>query len=254
MSLINEALKKAQRARTAGSPDDQPPLPGGGHVAKRGQARSANSIVLLGSGAVVLVVISVALTVYLINRPASPSQGTALSPKATPAPAVVEPAPVIVTPVIPAPPPVITAAPPPAASTTVSLPVAPPVAASTVPPVAVPHPPPAATTTAVDPAAPPSAVPTASQAAVDKPAPAAPPPQAPPPVSARPDERIAAYLESIRIAGLRAAGEDSRVLINERVYRVNDIIDRTLGVRLIAVTPGRLTFADGNGATYVKHL
>jgi hypothetical protein len=44
------------------------------------------------------------------------------------------------------------------------------------------------------------------------------------------------------------------VLIGERVYKVNDIVDRTLGLRLIKVSPGVLTFADANGATYAKNL
>ncbi len=49
-------------------------------------------------------------------------------------------------------------------------------------------------------------------------------------------------------------GADSRVLINERVYRVNDIVERTLGVRLIKVEPGVITFSDVNGVTYAKQL
>jgi hypothetical protein len=35
---------------------------------------------------------------------------------------------------------------------------------------------------------------------------------------------------------------------------VNDIVERTLGVRLTKVTPSSLTFADQNGVTYVKNL
>ena len=53
------------------------------------------------------------------------------------------------------------------------------------------------------------------------------------PAPARPDEKITAFIGTLRVAGVRALGEDSRVLINDRVYRVNDVIDRTLGVRSI---------------------
>jgi hypothetical protein len=70
---------------------------------------------------------------------------------------------------------------------------------------------------------------------------------------AQPDERIAAYIESIRIAGVRATGSDARVLIGERVYKINDIVERSLGVRLVKVAPGVLTFADANGVTYAKN-
>jgi hypothetical protein len=38
------------------------------------------------------------------------------------------------------------------------------------------------------------------------------------------------------------------------VYRINDIIERTLGIRLLTVTPGTLTFADANGTTYIKQI
>ena len=69
MSLINEALKKAQRLRTEGQASDAPPVPGGTPITKRTTPRSANTVVLIGSGAVVLVVISVVVTVYLLNRP-----------------------------------------------------------------------------------------------------------------------------------------------------------------------------------------
>lgn len=69
-----------------------------------------------------------------------------------------------------------------------------------------------------------------------------------------PDERIAAYIESMRIKGVRASGADSRVFINDRIYRVNEIVDRALSIRLLQVNSGSLTFSDANGVTYVKHL
>src|SRR5690606_23091467 len=36
-----------------------------------------------------------------------------------------------------------------------------------------------------------------------------------------PDERVTAFVESIRVMGIRSSGTESRVLMNERVYRVN---------------------------------
>ena len=75
-------------------------------------------------------------------------------------------------------------------------------------------------------------------------------PLPPPP----PNERIATFVESIRISGLRSMGSESRVLINDRVYRVNDTVERTLGVRLVKVEPNALTFVDAQGVQYVKHF
>jgi hypothetical protein len=70
--------------------------------------------------------------------------------------------------------------------------------------------------------------------------------------AAKPDERIAAYVEALRITAIRA--NDNKVIMNEKVYRVNEIVERNLGVRLVKVANDSLTFADGNGVTYVKYF
>lgn len=59
-------------------------------------------------------------------------------------------------------------------------------------------------------------------------------------------------MDTLRIAGVKAGGAESRVLMNDRVYRLNDIVERTLGIRLIKVETNSLTFSDANGVTYVK--
>jgi hypothetical protein len=42
------------------------------------------------------------------------------------------------------------------------------------------------------------------------------------------------------------------VLMNERVFRLNDTVDRELGLRLTGVQPDLLIFTDATGATYEK--
>ncbi len=42
------------------------------------------------------------------------------------------------------------------------------------------------------------------------------------------------------------------MLINGHVYKVNDILNRALGVRLVKVDPDHLTLMDAGGATYLK--
>src|SRR5690349_4054911 len=80
MSLINEALKKAQRSRGA-DPGDITPIPGGStRIAKRGQPLSAKSIVLYAAGALVLFVFAVVGTVFVLNRPASTTTVAAAKP------------------------------------------------------------------------------------------------------------------------------------------------------------------------------
>jgi hypothetical protein len=65
---------------------------------------------------------------------------------------------------------------------------------------------------------------------------------------------ITGFIESARVAGVRAAGDDSRVLMNDHVYRVNDVVSAELGLRLTRVDADKLTFVDGDGATYIKNF
>jgi len=78
----------------------------------------------------------------------------------------------------------------------------------------------------------------------------------PPPALApdAPDERVTAFVESVRVTGIRSSGSDSRVLMNERVYRVNDVVERNLNVRLVKAGADSLTFADPRGVLYVKRF
>jgi hypothetical protein len=75
-----------------------------------------------------------------------------------------------------------------------------------------------------------------------------------PPAPPKPDERIHQFVEALKVTGIRSSGSESKVLMNDRVYRVNDIVDRNLGVRLTKVAPDSLTFTDGNGVSYVKYF
>ena len=220
MSLINEALKKAQRLRreeAAGVAEPEVATSGVTRITKRGRARTARMIVLLAGGAAALIVFSTALTVYLINRtPAPPGR---------PAPAKT----------------VSTSGKPPATETPESATGAPDLAVPTTTPqetnpVVVLTPPVDPATTATDPS-PPAMVITQL-----------------PPGLAKPDERIVVFVEALKVAGIRSSGNESRVLMNERVYRVNDVIDRALGVKLVSVAANALTFADPNGATYQKQF
>ncbi|HYP18180.1 MAG TPA: hypothetical protein VEQ65_13290, partial [Opitutus sp.] len=77
-----------------------------------------------------------------------------------------------------------------------------------------------------------------------------------PPISLAPgpDPRVQDFLDAIRVTGIRSSGNESKVLMNERVYRVNDIVDRTLQLKLIKVSADSLTFSDANGVTYTRNF
>ena len=51
---------------------------------------------------------------------------------------------------------------------------------------------------------------------------------------------------------MRGLDREARVLMNEKVYRLNDTVDTDLGLRLSGVRPGLLLFTDAQGRTYEK--
>lgn len=232
MSLINEALKKAQRARHDGTA----PATGDaeGSVAKRAEPKSAKSTLLIAVGAATLVVVSMVGTALWMSR--SPAPHAETKPIAVkPAESAATSSPTLVVPPISAPP----ATTPPATTT-----------AKPNPPSVKPAPAnPAPTSPAPLASAPIATPPNAAPAVVS-----APTPSPEPPPAAKPDERVHQFVEAIRVTGIRASGTESKVLMNDRVYRVNDIVERTLGVRLTKVSTDSLTFTDANGVTYVKYF
>jgi hypothetical protein len=67
-------------------------------------------------------------------------------------------------------------------------------------------------------------------------------------------EQVQSFVDSLRVTGIRLAGSESKVLVDGHVYRVNDILDRNLGIRLVAVDADHLTLADSTGASYIKNF
>jgi len=65
---------------------------------------------------------------------------------------------------------------------------------------------------------------------------------------------IAAFVAALDIQGVRAAGEKSRILVDGRVYRVGQLVDLERGVRLQHVEHGVLIFADKRGTLYPRTL
>jgi hypothetical protein len=91
-------------------------------------------------------------------------------------------------------------------------------------------------------------------AAVETPAPAPRPVVSRQPAPPRQDPRILVFIDKLKVLGIRAAGSDSKVLMSGRVYRLNDIVDYELGLRLTGVGTTTLTFLDENGVVYTKSL
>lgn len=240
MSLINDALRKAQKQRTGpAAPLSSLPNVGGDSPANisRGRSNTPSGLFIgLGLGAVALVGLLIA-GILLFRRPPA-------APAATQVPAVAAiPAPVATnTPKV---------EPPPAAAK--------PAENMFVVPIATPAPPkPPAET----------AAPVASQAASPAPVvsapvttPAAPVVEAPAPAPTvtpatpgRMDPRAIQFIDGIKVAGIRASATDSKVLMNDRVYRTGDMVGYEFGVRLVGITANSLTFEDAHGARYTRNF
>lgn len=246
MSLLNEALKKAQRQQHTEQQASARVIvqtsTGGAAPAVTRTGMSTRLFAVLIAGAVVLVSGSVLGTVLLLRNTTAPAGEKEAAAETAQVPEKIAAAPVVT------PTPVLTAPPAPAPVTDVGS------LAIHVP---------AATVAAPAPASPAAPEPVATTPA--EPAPVATTPEAP----ATPTIRIAsldddtaaaretaAYsvINALRISGIRGTGADCRVLIDGRVYRLNAVIDRTLGLRLTGVEADRILFTDSHGTVFTRML
>lgn len=270
MSLINEALKKAQKQRThdplsaipLSVPSGAPPP----RVAKRKDPMPAQTLVIISTLCLVLLVALGAGAWFVFKESAvqiAASHGDAktAAQKASSSPAPASPA----------------DAPPPIVSLDVAPPKAP-VPASAPGTATTDHAVPSPVAMAVNGVPPPTAqagvtassgnVPGTAQGAEGIASPSSGVAAASPPVptpteiiqitaadlkhAATPDPKVLAVVDTFKVSGIRASPSDPKVLMNDRVFRLNDIVERTYGLRLTEVHPDRLTFVDDVGAVYTK--
>lgn len=247
MSLISDALKKTQRLRTSEPAADAPvgAMPAG----RPGRGgTSGPTLVWVIAGAIVLVCIAVVVTVFLVRPAAAPGLAQA---KAAPATAAAN---------TPTPPAVLSPVATPAASKPAE--IAPTVQTETakLTPLGPTAPAPSSSEASVPPTlanAAPARTPPLSSTPRAAGSPRQPPTvatTAPTGAPAQPDPRIQAFIDTIKVAGIRSSGTDSKVLMNDKVFRVNDIVDRSLNLRLIEVQTDSLTFVDENSVVYTKNF
>jgi hypothetical protein len=249
MSLINDALKKAQKQRTG----DSPPLASlpsiGGEraekIAERTSPAGLNPLLLRG-GIIAAALVVVLLGGYFGLRP----RPDPVAPATSPAPVTaIKEATKSATPAEQ--PPVGNLAAPAItfnlAIPAESVPVTPMASSPLVPLSAAP---------ATKPAADLAAVP--GKPANPEAAPSAAPATAPATVAAtsttKIEPRAITFIESLRIAGIRASATDSKVLMNDRVYRSGDIVEHEIGLKLIGITANSLTFEDERGGRYTRNF
>jgi hypothetical protein len=261
MSLINDALKKAQKLQMEGqappppNPGSAPSTPGvsGAYNPPASSGRNPSMpgqlFMLIAFGAGALIALSVLATVYLLRHPAAPSPTGAAAPvvaQAAVAPVASDnPA---LAPVTNTPPPSLSQmAPPPAPAQNSAPAPAPALEKFTLTPPTI------APAVAAAPTTPPAplalSLPTVSQPALSLPAVSLPNPS-----NEQSDSKILAYLDALQIAGIRVSDTGSKVLMNDRVFREGEIVDHLLGLRLKKVESDTLTFVDDHGVIYTKNF
>lgn len=240
MSLINDALKKAQNQRAAETSAASEAAASSDLGAPRKSPAGFYVVVMLVAGAAVLVGTTILATAYALKSPArtavlaDPAERTRLETKPAPARLV----------------PVATA---PERETPALRLTAPAGAASSQGPAALPS------SAAAKEAEPKAMTPIGENAAPDTPLLVLPSglgsqAKTPPDVSKRPNSRAQAFVDAARVIGIRASGQESKVLMNERVYRLNEVVDSALGLRLVEVAKNRLVFEDANGIRYTREF
>jgi hypothetical protein len=269
MSLINDALKKAQKQRTGESPVfSSLPNVGGEtpqRIARRAKPAGFETLMVrAGIGAVVLLV--VVIGGYFAFRSDSEerrqvadnsnSAGGPVSAPAVSQPSAVSPQVSGLSPQVSAPP---SAAPAP----TFTLPVATqPTTPTSAPQVSLPGDRPGQTPGGQQTATARPPAPTGSDPRVS---PFSPPSVSTPQVSglrsqvsepAKPalklEPRAIEFIDNIKVAGIRASSTDAKVLMNDRVYRIGSLVDAELGLTLVEIAPNALTFEDQRGGRYTR--
>lgn len=69
-----------------------------------------------------------------------------------------------------------------------------------------------------------------------------------------PNQEIINWLSEAKVTGVRLAGDDSKAIINNKAYATDELVHYSLGIQLIAIQESRLLFQDANGKRYMKRL
>lgn len=227
MSLINDALKKAQHRHG----ESTPPNPGQAGPAaipsRPGKGKTPlTKMILIGAGiGAFSAAVSTAVILFVLRKD-PPAQST--PPIAGPAP-VTQPATPVSAPSV-APTPVQPVGTPSTAPTFTAAPVT----AATEPPAASPF------TTSAEPA---PAVTPVAPVSLPEPAP-----------TIKLGTRVQAFVDRLRVTSIRISDTGNKAILNDRLFRVNDLVEPSLGLRLTDIQPSVLTFTDESGNTYLRHF
>lgn len=61
-------------------------------------------------------------------------------------------------------------------------------------------------------------------------------------------------IDKFRISGIRLSDTDSKVILNDHLFRAGELVESSLGLRLTKIESHLLTFSDAEGNVYLKHF
>ncbi len=65
---------------------------------------------------------------------------------------------------------------------------------------------------------------------------------------------IAAYLDSLYVGAVKSAGRNSKVVLNNKVYRPNSMVSSEFNLRVLEIHPQEIIFIDDAGTQYIKYF
>lgn len=72
--------------------------------------------------------------------------------------------------------------------------------------------------------------------------------------AAKPNPKVIDWLSKVTISGVRISGTESKVLLNEDAYGVGDTVNYSLGLKVYIIQEKRVLFIDQNEKKYLKRL
>ncbi|MFQ3224053.1 MAG: hypothetical protein ACI8Z5_000295 [Lentimonas sp.] len=72
--------------------------------------------------------------------------------------------------------------------------------------------------------------------------------------AAKPSQDIIHWLAQAKISGVRISGSASKVILNNKAYSIGDTVHVALGLKVLIIQEKRILFTDAKGKKYLKQL
>lgn len=72
--------------------------------------------------------------------------------------------------------------------------------------------------------------------------------------AAKPSEDIIQWIGTAKVSGVKLSDKESKVILNGRAYSVGEYANFNLGLKVLIIQENRILFVDNNGKKYMKRL